>query len=97
MEHPLIAKRVIMRSSASGVHIGTLKSWSSFGAELTDCQRIWSWQGALDTVTIASIGISSGRISPPTSCGVVSDARECYALSPDAEESLAAIGVWRRA
>lgn len=96
--HPLIGKRVVSRAPGSGVHIGTLVDANKdLGHCLENTQRIWSWEGALDTSTIAARGVSAARISPIVpGISVVSDGRELYPISENAEREIAKLEVWSR-
>lgn len=92
--HPLIGLRVVSRAPGSGVHIGTLVG-TDHGHELKDAQRIWSWEGALDTAMLAATGPSSARVSPVvTGISVISDGRELYPMSEVSEANFIKIGVW---
>lgn len=63
----MIGKQVLIRSYASGVHFGTLKSEiytvSGKVVELTDSRRIHYWEGAASLSQVALEGIKKGRVS----------------------------------
>lgn len=65
--HPLIGKRVLVRTYSAGVHVGTLVSVNPDNAmecELHDALRIWKWSGGgLSLSAVANNGIKGGRIN----------------------------------
>ncbi len=65
--HPLIGKRVLVRTYSAGVHIGLLKSVNPDNAmecELTDALRLWKWTGGgLSLSAVANNGIKNGRVN----------------------------------
>ncbi len=94
-KHPLIGKRVICRAPESGVFLGRLVANDEHGVTLKGAQRIWSWQGALDTATLAAVGPSSAVVSPKVpGLSVIPDGRECFAMSKASRAVFRNIGVW---
>ena len=65
--HPLLGKRVLVRTYSAGVHIGTLASVNPDNAmecHLTDAVRLWSWEGGgLSLSAIAHNGVVKGRLN----------------------------------
>jgi len=65
--HPMIGKRVLVRSYSAGVHIGTLVSVNPDNAtecHLKDALRLWKWSGGgLSLSAVAHNGIASGRLN----------------------------------
>ncbi len=53
--------RVMVRSSDSGVHIGTMVSREFRDVTLRDARRIWRWYGANTLNEVAVQGIDSGK------------------------------------
>ena len=43
-KHPMLGKRVLVRSNMAGVHVGTLKEKVGNSVFLTDSIRLWSWK-----------------------------------------------------
>lgn len=84
---------VVVRSSQSGVWIGTAVEMEGDSVRLTDAFRIWSWEGALDTTAIAANGVTGAKIGAmaPTVmvfgvCDVVWSCRQAYiSLLPEPE------------
>lgn len=75
---------------------GTLESLDGTVAVLSSAQRIWSWEGALDTLTIGAIGITGGKLSPAVDSVLILDAREIVRASDTAIASIGAVLPWRR-
>ena len=65
--HPMIGKRVLVRSYSAGVHIGTLVSVNPDNAaecHLKDALRLWKWSGGgLSLSAVAHNGIANGRLN----------------------------------
>lgn len=65
--HPLLGKRVLVRTYSAGVHIGTLVSVNPDNAmecELHDALRLWKWTGGgLSLSEVANNGIKGGRLN----------------------------------
>ena len=53
---------VVVRSSQSGVWIGTATEMEGSTVRLVDAFRIWSWEGALDTTAIAANGVTGAKL-----------------------------------
>lgn len=66
-QHPLLGKRVLVRTYSAGVHIGTLVSVNPDNAmecHLKDALRLWKWtKGGLSLSAVAHNGIDGGRIN----------------------------------
>lgn len=66
-QHPLLGKRVLVRTYSAGVHIGTLASVNPDNAmecHLTDALRLWKWEGGgLSLSAVAHNGIRGGRLN----------------------------------
>ena len=66
-QHPLIGKRVLVRTYSAGVHIGTLESVNPDNAmecHLKDALRLWKWSGGgLSLSAVAHNGINGGRLN----------------------------------
>ena len=65
--HPLLGKRVLVRTYSAGVHIGTLVEVNPDNAmecHLKDALRLWKWEGGgLSLSTVAHNGIKGGRLN----------------------------------
>lgn len=54
----LIGKRVIVRCNRAGVFYGTLSEKEGQEVTLTDCRRIWFWDGAASLHQLAAEGVT---------------------------------------
>lgn len=66
-KHPLLGRRVLVRTFSAGVHIGTLESVNPENAmecHLTNALRLWKWEGGgLSLSAVAHNGIKGGRLN----------------------------------
>jgi hypothetical protein len=61
----MVGKKYVVRTYSAGVHIGTLSDIDETNprvCRLTDCTRLWSWQGSLSLSGVAEKGITGGRL-----------------------------------
>lgn len=56
-----IGKRVIVRGTNSGLFYGTLASRDGSEVKLTNCRRLWYWEGAASDFQIALDGVSKPK------------------------------------
>lgn len=88
--HPLIGKRVLVRTYSAGVHIGTLVSVNPDNAmecELHDALRLWKWTGGgLSLSAVANNGIKGGRLNR-TGTVVLTNAIEYIPTTQEAENT----------
>lgn len=54
----MINKKVIIRADRAGVFFGTLKEKNGTEVILTDCRRLWHWDGAASISQLAVDGTS---------------------------------------
>ena len=89
-KHPMIGKRVLVRTYSAGVHIGTLKSVNPDNAmecHLVDALRLWRWTGGgLSLSAVAHNGIKNGRLNR-TDEVVLTNAIEYIPVTEEAEAS----------
>ena len=89
-KHPLVGKRVLVRTYSAGVHIGTLVSVNPNNAmecELKDALRLWKWEGGgLSLSTVAHNGIKGGRLNKTDSV-ILTNAIEYIPVTPAADET----------
>ena len=52
----MIGKKVIIRADRAGVFFGTLKEKNGNEVTLTDCRRLWYWDGAASISQLAVDG-----------------------------------------
>lgn len=86
--HPLLGKRVLVRTYSAGVHIGTLVSVNHDNAmecHLKDALRLWKWtNGGLSLSAVAHNGIKGGRLNR-TDEVTLTNAIEYIPTTPEAE------------
>ena len=54
-----IGKKVIVRGDRSGVFFGTLKEKEGREVVLTNCRRLWYWEGAASISQLAAEGTTN--------------------------------------
>jgi hypothetical protein len=65
--HPMLGKRVLVRTYSAGVHIGNV-AWvnpeNSMEVKLENALRLWKWEGGgLSLSAVANNGINGGRLN----------------------------------
>lgn len=85
--HPLLGKRVLVRTYSAGVHIGTLASVNPDNAmecHLVGALRLWKWEnGGLSLSAVAHNGIKGGRLNR-TDCVTLTNAIEYIPVTAEA-------------
>lgn len=56
----MIGKKVIIRSDRAGVFFGTLEEKNGSEVTLTNCRRLWYWDGAASLSQLAVDGTCAG-------------------------------------
>lgn len=94
-------KKVIVRCNRAGVFFGTLKEFdhNTREATLTDCRRIWYWDGAASISQLATEGTTRPgnckfTVSVPEM--VVMDVIELIPCSDAATKIIEEVPVWKR-
>lgn len=92
-------KKVIVRGDRSGVFYGTLADRNGQEVELTNCRRIWYWDGAASISQLAAEGtkepdnckftVSVGEI-------VITDSIEIIPCTEEAINSIEGVRIWKR-
>lgn len=96
--HNLIGKKVIVRGDRSGLFFGTITDKDGQEVELTNCRRLWYWDGAASISQLAAEGTKN-----PENCKFtvvvplirVIDCIEILECTDDAIKSIEAVDVWR--
>lgn len=94
-----VGKKVIVRGDRSGVFFGTLASKDGQEVELTDCRRLWYWDGAASISQLAVTGTTAPencRFTMKVNNIVILDAIEIIKCTPEAIKSIEAVDVWKR-
>jgi hypothetical protein len=95
----MLGKKVIIRGDRSGVFFGTLESRNGREVKLTNCRRLWYWDGA---ASISQLAID-GTVAPQNCKFTVVvpeieilDAIEVILCTEKAVASIEAVRVWQR-
>lgn len=91
-------KKVIIRGDRSGVFFGTLKERSGQEVRLTDCRRLWYWEGANSISQLAAEGTKK-----PEGCKftvsveeiIIVDAIEIIPCTAEAIKNIEEVPVWK--
>lgn len=94
-----IGKKVIVRGDRSGVFFGTLADKDGSEVMLTDCRRLWYWDGAASISQLAAEGTTA-----PNNCKftvsveniVIMDAIEIIPCSVDSIKKIEGVKIWKR-
>ncbi len=88
--HPYVGKYVLIRTYASGVHLGYLKEYDpeTRHAFLTETRRLFYWEGAFTLHAVAINGIKDGKMPITIPEIMLSDTLEIIKCSEIAEENL---------
>lgn len=95
----LIGKKVIIRGDRSGVFFGTLESKEGREVELSNCRRLWYWDGAASISQIAVDGVSRPNncnftVTVPTI--LIEDVIEVIPCSDKAIKIIEGVKVWKK-
>lgn len=95
----IIGKRVIVRCTNAGVFCGTLSEKEGQEVALTDCRRIWYWDGAASLHQLAAEGTteaSNCKFTMRVESIVLSEVIEIIPCTDKAIESIEAVREWKR-
>lgn len=89
--------RVLVRTYAAGVYIGTIEKREGQEVTLTSARRMWRWAGAAECGELARRGPSK-----PAQCKfpavidsvLLFQAVEIIPVSPEADAAISAVKVW---
>ena len=95
----MLNKKVIIRADRAGVFFGTLKEKNGTEVTLTDCRRIWYWDGAASISQLAVDGTTA-----PSSCKftvtvpeiTILDVIEIIPCTEKAIKSIEGVKEWKR-
>lgn len=94
----IIGKKVIIRGNRSGVFFGTLAQRNNQEVTLTNCRRIWYWEGAASISQIAQEGVKKPKdckFTVTIDSIVILDAIEIIPCTEQAIESIESVKVWK--
>ena len=94
----MLKKKVIIRGDRSGVFFGTLAEKNGTEVRLTDCRRLWYWEGANSISQLAAEGTKK-----PSGCKftisvaeiVITDAIEIIPCTAEAIQSIEGVREWK--
>lgn len=95
----MLNKKVIIRADRAGVFFGTLKEKNGSEVTLTDCRRIWYWDGAASISQLAAEGTKvpdSCKFTMPVSEITVLGVIEIIPCSEQAIKSIEGVAEWKR-
>lgn len=93
-----IGKKVIVRGDRSGVFFGTLAEKDGKEVRLTNCRRLWYWDGAASISQLATDGTMK-----PNNCKftvtveeiIITDVIEIIVCSETASNKIEGVKVWQ--
>lgn len=95
----MLGKKVIIRADRAGVFYGTLKEKNGSEVKLTNCRRLWSWDGAASLSQLAvdgtcnAFGCKFTVVVPEIAIlGVI----EIIPCSETAIKSIEGVKIWKR-
>lgn len=94
----MLNRKVIVRGAKSGVFFGTLANKEGTEVKLTNCRRLWYWEGA---ASISQLAVDGAK--KPNECKftvtvgeiVILDAIEIIPCTDKAIESIEGVREWR--
>ena len=92
-------KYVVVRGDRSGVFAGVLKEKEGTEVVLTDCRRLWYWEGAASISQIATDGTTNpGGCKFSVTVGEIGilDTIEIIPCTEKAEKAIREVAVWQR-
>ncbi len=94
----MLNKYVIVRGDRSGVFAGTLIGKEGSEVELSDCRRLWYWDGAASISQLAVDGTARPgecKFTITVSSICITDAIEIIPCTEKAEASIKAVPEWK--
>lgn len=91
-------KKVIVRGDRSGIFFGTLEERNGREVKLSNCRRLWYWDGAASNFQLAFEGVKA-----PKNCKFtisiqeieILDAIEVIPCTPVAIKSIESVAEWK--
>ena len=93
-----IGRKVIARGDRSGVFFGTLTEKDGTEVKLTDCRRLWYWEGGASISQLAVDGTvrpDDCKFTVTVSEIVITDAVEIIPCTENAIKVIEGVKVWR--
>ena len=95
----LIGKRVIIRAYGAGVFYGTLNEVDGSTVELTQCRRLWYWDGAASLSQLAAEGVKrpeNCKFTVVVDSIVILNVTEIIPATDEAQKSIEDVKVWKK-
>lgn len=85
-KHPMLGKRVLVRSNMAGVHVGILKEKVGNSVFLTDSIRLWSWSAKQGVALsgVAMFGTKNSKIDSKVDLVEITSYEEMIITKEDA-------------
>jgi hypothetical protein len=95
----MLNKKVIIRADRAGVFFGTLKKKNGTEVTLSDCRRLWYWDGAASLSQLAVDGTNNPReckftVTVPEI--IITGVIEIIPCTDKAIESIEGVKEWKR-
>ncbi|MEG2987702.1 MAG: hypothetical protein RR809_09105 [Lachnospiraceae bacterium] len=94
----MVGKYVIVRGDRSGIFAGILNARSGQEVVLTDCRRIWYWEGACSLSQLAVDGTKRKegcKFTVTVDEIMILDVLEIIPCTTKAEKSIKGVHVWK--
>lgn len=98
MMREMLNKKVIVRGDRSGVFFGTLVAKGDREVKLTNCRRIWYWDGAASISQLAMEGTTrpnNCKFTVPVGEIIVLDAIEIIPCTDKAAAKIEGVREWK--
>lgn len=95
----LLGKKVIIRGDRSGVFFGTLVAKDGREVELSNCRRLWYWDGAASISQIAVDGVTKPnecKFTVTVETIIIEDAIEIIPCTDKAIEVIEGVREWKK-
>lgn len=99
MNNKYIGKKVIVRGDRSGVFFGTLAEKDGREVMLTNCRRLWYWDGAASISQLAAEGTTEPqncKFTVTVDSIVILDVIEIIPCSDEAIQKIEVVKVWKK-
>ena len=98
MTKGMMNKKVIIRGDRSGVFFGTLVAKEGREVKLTNCRRLWYWDGAASVSQLARDGVTmpdNCKFTVTVSEIVILDAVEIIPCTDKAAKNIEGVKEWK--
>ena len=95
----MIGKRVVIRAHGAGVFYGTLTEVEGDKVELTQCRRLWYWDGAASLSQLAAEGVKrpdNCKFTVTIDSIVIVGVIEIIPATEKAQKSIEDVKEWKR-